>query len=112
MTNPNKPGGAPPSNKSSEHPCPLCEGVIRDGIHHARPETEWSARERVGEKPFEGGWEKQFAKLFPLKWWKGFGSTDDIDKQGIEGIKSFIRTQLSLAKKQGQEEMNDMIKRK
>lgn len=33
---------------------------------------------------------KLFDETFSPEWWKGFGRTDDIDKQGIEGLKSFL----------------------
>lgn len=35
--------------------------------------------------------EKEFDERFTPDWWKGFGVTDDIDKMGIEGIKSFLK---------------------
>ena len=36
----------------------------------------------------------EFEKRFSLEWWKGFGTTDDIDRQGIKGIKSFITSSI------------------
>jgi len=39
--------------------------------------------------------EKEFDNRFSAEWWKGFGTTDDIDKQGIEAIKSFFSSYLS-----------------
>ena len=37
-------------------------------------------------------WEERFEERFSQEWWKGFGTTDDIDRHGIDGIKSFITT--------------------
>jgi len=36
--------------------------------------------------------EERFDETFSPEWWKGFGTTDDINKRGVEGIKSFIAT--------------------
>ena len=38
---------------------------------------------------------KEFDKKFSPEWWKGFGTTDSIDKLGIMGIKSFLSSSLS-----------------
>lgn len=39
-------------------------------------------------------WQDEFDEKFTSDWWYGFGSTDDINNQGIESIKSFISTLL------------------
>lgn len=35
-------------------------------------------------------WEA-FDERFSPDWWRGFGTTEDIDGKGIEGIKAFIK---------------------
>lgn len=35
-------------------------------------------------------WIKAFDEKFSSEWWYGFGTTEDINKKGIDGIKSFI----------------------
>ena len=38
---------------------------------------------------------EKYRKQFSAEWWKGFGTSDDIDRQGVEGIKSFIEKSLT-----------------
>lgn len=44
--------------------------------------------------------EKRFDERFSPEWWTSFGTTPDIDKHGIKGIKSFIATILEEATKE------------
>ena len=37
----------------------------------------------------------RFDKRFTPEWWYGFGTTDDINKKGISGIKSFLHEELA-----------------
>lgn len=39
-------------------------------------------------------WIERFDKRFSPEWWGGFGTTEDINKQGIDGIKSFIASEI------------------
>lgn len=38
--------------------------------------------------------EREFEERFSPDWWKGFGTTEDIDRLGIEGVKSFYRAKI------------------
>ena len=40
---------------------------------------------------------KRFDEKFSPEWFTGFGTTTDIDKLGIEGIKSFIQSEVDMA---------------
>lgn len=63
-------------------------------------------------KPIDNKWlkiEKAFDEKFSSEWWKGFGTTDDIDKKGITGIKSFLKTIYTQAYKEGRGEYREEL---
>ncbi len=45
-------------------------------------------------------WEKEFSDRFTPDWWMGFCSTDEINEQGIEGLKDFFRQVLASQKQE------------
>lgn len=53
--------------------------------------------------------EEAFDKIFSQEWWNGFGTTEDINKQGIEAIKSFHATTISLLLTSLKEEIDLMV---
>lgn len=68
-------------HKSEFYPqsCPDC--AKEKCFYHKVPEAGKDKEE----------WEINFDERFSPEWWKGFGTTDDIDKLGIEGIKDYFR---------------------
>jgi hypothetical protein len=55
---------------------------------------------------------KEFDETFSPEWWKGFGTTDDIDNVGISGIKFFISNSLNqYGEQQYQRGYNDCKKK-
>ncbi len=48
-------------------------------------------------RPVSEDWEKEFDDKFSSEWWNGFGTTEDINKLGIDSIKDFIRSHLTSA---------------
>lgn len=55
--------------------------------------------------------EKKFDEKFSLDWWDGFGTTEDITKLGIDGIKSHIlSSKISMLEKQIEEYEGMMVK--
>lgn len=53
--------------------------------------------------------EEEFDNTFTPDWWKGFGTNDDIDKQGIVGIKSFLTQKLQEAYSHRTQELQGLM---
>ena len=64
---------------------------------------------RCGYSPHQEGWAERFDGRFTPDWWMGFGTTEDINKLGIGGIKSFIRQELTALHKADCERFRGMI---
>lgn len=53
-------------------------------------------------------WEEEFDSRFTAEWWYGFGTSDDINKKGIEGIKAFISQALDTQRKEIVEKITEL----
>jgi hypothetical protein len=54
--------------------------------------------------------DEMFDEKFSPEWWKGFGTTNDIDRQGIDGIKSFIHQILDQKEAEKKEALEGQVR--
>lgn len=87
-------------------------GLCECGVHYLsveNPRTDPRDVDSLEDTQPTGEWEKEFDEKFSLDWWKGFGTSDDIDKKGIEGIKSFISNLLLTHREKVIKEIEDIL---
>jgi hypothetical protein len=66
-------------------------------------ETNEAPVESVSQPKAVDGYLKEFDKRFSGEWWNGFGTTEDINKLGIEAIREFIKSSIERARREGVE---------